>query len=884
MKHRSLFVRRWLLTCLTLAPALMLAQLPQTKRYFPHTLSTLDGSNSLAPQGVAISPSFIALGYPLATVRGQTHAGGVLILNAATGAFVRTISAKTPQPQTYLGSRCAISGKVLVVGAPFENNDFGAVYCFDITTGKELMKFSFGGPGLPELFGYSVAVQGDHVLVGAPDRSDVPSVHGRAYLFRISDGALVNQFSGGANAEVGDNFGFSVCLNNRQASVGAPGATSNAFAEAGAVYVFDALAGTRQTRLVASNVAAAMEYGYAVTSTDSHIVASSFDTSLHVIDGHSLSEVRRIDRPSGLVFFGRRIVCVGMTAFVNDAFEPKIARFDLTNGQRLADWPVLSEAAGVMATDGRRVVATGTDNATPIYTLTPAEGIAPLASVIPIKPFAPGLPSASSLKLAEAGTNAIGEVFAAANYRTAGVSTASMWTEWFGGPMLPMLGAAVSINDLNAANPALIATSLSQFRVGGDTAIFYIGKARTNGPVTAPYKSAASFVGIFEDLLGSNYLRRSGDLAAGTGQGRIADFLDMAVSNDVESDVAARVRLTIGLDGITTSKDSAVIVMKSDPFVQQTTLASAREGAPEPDNVLVPPFVPLGEISPSVAFSPNRACFVAFRQTGNTTNNQAAYSMARTGAAVRFVTKGDSSAFGVIGTILGMTADSSDQSIVRVTLTGGSVNTTNNELIGTEANLFVQKGAQYPGADAGVVWNRFLGVHPARGSGLIVHGSLRGPKVTAATDGVVCFLSPIGASVPLLREGDVLPGSDGARVGSILKVDARPGDAAGSYLILATLAGAPADSNLAIFSGRSAISNDMILTPRLPYMRLKKGAVLRRANGYPSKLASIQLPGRNIPTSGLGGGGRLHWQANDGKAALQLDWSRTESDLVRLSW
>ena len=222
-------------------------------------------------------------------------------------------------------------------------------------------------------------------------------------------------------------------------------------------------------------------------------------------------------------------------------------------------------------------------------------------------------------------------------------------------------------------------------------------------------------------------------------------------------------------------------------------------------------------------------------------------------------------------TLLGISADGNDQRLVRFTTTGIGVNASNNEMLVTDYGFSLRKGAAYHAGPAGVVWSRFLGIHPARAGNLVIHGRLKGPKVTAANDGVVTLFESGNPPLTLMREGDLVHGYGGARIGS--------------YLILATLTGVPADSNLALFSGRSSFGNNVILTPKLPVLMLRKGQWTRRPAGYSGKLTGIQLPGKsNVNTAGFGGTGHLHWQGGDGKAVMQLDWNTNESELVRATW
>ena len=100
-------------------------------------------------------------------------------------------------PQQAYGKSVAIDGDIAVVGAPGDSNEKGAAYVLRTTDGGatyvELAKltasdrYSVAGE---HRFGWSVAIDGDTIVVGAPgtvvwDSVDTP---GAAYVYRTTDG------------------------------------------------------------------------------------------------------------------------------------------------------------------------------------------------------------------------------------------------------------------------------------------------------------------------------------------------------------------------------------------------------------------------------------------------------------------------------------------------------------------------------------------------------------------------------------------------------------------------------------------------------------------------------------------------------------------------
>jgi hypothetical protein len=113
-----------------------------------------------------------------------------------------------------------------------------------------------GGEG----FGYSSAIRGDVLIIGAPEDDDLAPSGGAAYVFRRNDGGTPSDPSDDAWIEEAklraadggflDRFGWSVCIDGEYAAVGAP-AEEPSGAGPGATYIFHRVAGvwTEQAKL-----------------------------------------------------------------------------------------------------------------------------------------------------------------------------------------------------------------------------------------------------------------------------------------------------------------------------------------------------------------------------------------------------------------------------------------------------------------------------------------------------------------------------------------------------------------------------------------------------------------------------------------------------------
>jgi fimbrial isopeptide formation D2 family protein/uncharacterized repeat protein (TIGR01451 family) len=184
---------------------------------------------------VSLSGNLLVVGADFAN-----GSGGAYVYEMSTGGLVTTLNNPAASPHDRYGTDVAISGNIAVVGSYGEDAlapDAGAAYVFDATNGNLLQTLNHPDPHGHDVFGISVAVAGNVVVVGATDyHADGVGV-GRAYAFDASNGNLVATLIN-PTPSPNDNFG-SVAISGNTAVVGAYGDDSNR----GAVYVFDARTG-----------------------------------------------------------------------------------------------------------------------------------------------------------------------------------------------------------------------------------------------------------------------------------------------------------------------------------------------------------------------------------------------------------------------------------------------------------------------------------------------------------------------------------------------------------------------------------------------------------------------------------------------------------------
>ncbi|MBK8434277.1 MAG: FG-GAP repeat protein, partial [Chloroflexi bacterium] len=206
----------------------------------------------------------------------------------------------------YFGYAAAINGDTIVVGAYGEDSSAGAAYVFTSTAGvwSQQAYLKASNTGADDNFGWTVAVEGDTLVVGAwGEDSNATGVNhvnqgdnsvsdaGAAYVFTRTAGVWSQQaYLKASNTGVGDFFGRFVAISSNTIVVGAPFEASsatgvngnqanNSFAGSGAAYVFTRTAGvwSQQAYLKASNTGAADKFGRVVAISGDTIVVGAWE-------------------------------------------------------------------------------------------------------------------------------------------------------------------------------------------------------------------------------------------------------------------------------------------------------------------------------------------------------------------------------------------------------------------------------------------------------------------------------------------------------------------------------------------------------------------------------------------------------------------------------
>lgn len=152
-------------------------------------------------------------------------------------------------------------------------------------------------PTLLDGFGFSVSVEGDQVLVGAPHAKGARGQTGTAFLFKRESGTLLREFA--PLAPMGDDlFGLSVSLTPDDVIVGAPRGKGALRRSVGSVTVFDRNTGESRQVIVSPNQSAAA-FGHAVAARDGLVAVG--DPGASTMTDFEVGEVHLIDAITGEV-------------------------------------------------------------------------------------------------------------------------------------------------------------------------------------------------------------------------------------------------------------------------------------------------------------------------------------------------------------------------------------------------------------------------------------------------------------------------------------------------------------------------------------------------------------------------------------------------------
>lgn len=254
---------------------------------------------------------------------GGGSSGSAYVFDAGTGGQLHKLTAEDAEPGDQFGFSVAVDGDRIVVGANEADeigDDSGAAYLFDANTGQQIYKLIPFDPDSGAMFGSSVAIEGDMIVIGAPQDDN----EGAVYLFDAGTGEQIEKLTA-IGASNGDLFGHAASISGQMIVVGAIG-RDGAEDDTGSVFVFDAETGDQLHEILADDGHGEDYFGTSVSiSGDTIIVGAYFDDdagadsgSAYLFDAVSAEQIQKLAAQDGTSgdLFGCYVALSGSRAVV----------------------------------------------------------------------------------------------------------------------------------------------------------------------------------------------------------------------------------------------------------------------------------------------------------------------------------------------------------------------------------------------------------------------------------------------------------------------------------------------------------------------------------------------------------------------------------------
>ncbi|MDE0913744.1 MAG: FG-GAP repeat protein [Planctomycetota bacterium] len=268
-------------------------------------------------------------------------------------------------PAEAFGHAVDAEGAYAVVGsrnAVVNGVDMGAAYVFDTTTGQELYKIVPADGASNDKFGFSVAIENGHVLIGCPHHSiGGVSMVGCVYVYDLSSGLEVGRLVPGT-LDVKGHFGIGVAAEGNLAAVGGH-TRDGAAVDSGEAFVFDWTTGVQLHSLVQNDATTMDRMGWTVAIDNGLVlVGAHYDDdrgtdagSAYIFDAATGAQVHKLlgnDTSTGDQFGwkldmegGLAVVGAHKRDFLGAVDSGAIYVFDVASGSQLAKYRAPDGAA-----------------------------------------------------------------------------------------------------------------------------------------------------------------------------------------------------------------------------------------------------------------------------------------------------------------------------------------------------------------------------------------------------------------------------------------------------------------------------------------------------------------------------------------------------------
>ena len=290
--------------------------------------------------GVAIDGTTALVGAHKADIDGAINAGAAYVYVLSDNGWHQQakLVAEPAFTEDTLGGKVALKNDIAMLGVMRRDDkgkDSGAVVSFEreSNTWKQHQIFTAPDAKPGDAFGQSIALTENHLIIGAPRNDALGVDSGAAYLYKREKGTWRYQTKiTASDGTAGDLFGISVAIDGNTVLVGADLHDEKA-ENAGAVYVYT-LNGNRwkqEAKLMASDGGKTDIFGVRVAlSKDTALISARRDDTkelgidagsayIFVRDGDNWTQQVKLTSPDGQADdrFGRGVALSGDTAIIS---------------------------------------------------------------------------------------------------------------------------------------------------------------------------------------------------------------------------------------------------------------------------------------------------------------------------------------------------------------------------------------------------------------------------------------------------------------------------------------------------------------------------------------------------------------------------------------
>ena len=239
---------------------------PDQIDYFGHAVA-LDGN-------LAVIGAYEQGGNELIAERGFWHNGpGKVYVYRRGGvrdfALMKALKPDDIRNLDRFGFSVDISGNTFIAGAPFHDQEKGAVYVYVLEGNgwKQQAKLQADDAGVKNRFGWDCAISHDTIVVGAPLAAAPERLSGTAYVFKRK-GNVWGQVAKliPHDGDGGDSLGVSVDISQNRIIIGANRDTNSGRRLSGSAYIFSEVEDTytREAKLTADEIQEGANFGWTV--------------------------------------------------------------------------------------------------------------------------------------------------------------------------------------------------------------------------------------------------------------------------------------------------------------------------------------------------------------------------------------------------------------------------------------------------------------------------------------------------------------------------------------------------------------------------------------------------------------------------------------------